>query len=168
MVDKYLRIPALTLKHKGPIDFQQLLDAITGWLSSKLFFVEINKTKYKGPKGHTEREFEISGVKKINDYVKQKIEITIFAADMKEVDVVKNGETKKLLDGLYLISVEGYAELDYTNRFEKNNFLKMLRNFYHNFIIFKTTDEIYEDEIKVKVGELFRVIRNTMEQTAVW
>ncbi len=152
-------LPPRVLKFKGLFEFSELIKSIRNWYENgKFHLVEKN---YKWKPG--ELEVEMEGDTKYNEYFKYKIKVWIRSWDIKDVDVVKNGEKLKLQEGRLAIEVTGDYELDWQKRFEGSAFLKAVRELYHKYIIKRVIDDWYEDISTGKLFSLASMIKEKLE-----
>ncbi|HSU72861.1 MAG TPA: hypothetical protein VLJ21_03360 [Candidatus Binatia bacterium] len=153
--------PAMT-RFYGPFNQRALLDAIRSFLQGE-GFDDVQEPSYKHKVGGEGADIEIKMEtdRKLNDYVKYFMNVEIRISDMKDVEVVHNGEKRKMQHGRVQVSVSGKAQLDYQKHFEGNKFLKALHDFYHKSIIKMRVEEYY-DYIHSRILRLQRVVRETL------
>ncbi len=145
------------IKYYGVFDYQKLYEAITGWYKAKDFDMHEKGYVHKGK----ELEFEWFGDKKITDYYKYEITVSMFVWDFKEAEIIKNNEKVNTHQGRIQIVVKGYYVLDYDKQWE-GGVKEKLRGFYHKFIIdkdiiFKINKPLYK-----AVYSLYDTIRDAL------
>ena len=146
------------IKQLGTFDLDEVISTIRKWLKKRKYGYFEKKHKYKPD----EREIEIEVDKKVNEYVKNDMEVSILATDLKEVEVIKDGKKEKKLHGKIMISVKGKMYLDWMKRFDKGDFHKTVRTLLHKHIIgYKIGG--WKDEIEGDVVALGRKIRDVLE-----
>ncbi|MBI4450407.1 hypothetical protein HY642_00395 [Candidatus Woesearchaeota archaeon] len=162
MVSRTYDIPMSTIKYLGPFDLQKLLKTGRDWLDERLYDFEEPTYKHKVGGEGAEVEVEWLGKLKVNVYVKNYIEVRFHIRDMKDVEVVRNGEKLKMQYGRVLIESKGRIELDWGERFKGNKFLIALQDFYHNYIIKRTIFVKWWDNLYYQIYELNRVLREQL------
>jgi len=146
------------IKHKGYIDMASMNRAIRGWFLSEYYrFIE-SKHKYKA----AEREIEMTASRKLNEYVKYKIDVRIRAWDLRDVEIIQNGQKIKTQEGKVSIDIVGTMELDWMKRFGGNRFLQALQDFYHKFIIKREIGIVWIDHLDKKIAALRTVIQQQL------
>src|SRR3989338_8354382 len=84
------------IHYNGVIDVSKLLNTIHGWFSAEKYnkvLEPVNKFK-EATFGH-DVEVEIFGEKKINEYIKHRIDVKIVLRDGEPVEIVEGGTKKK-------------------------------------------------------------------------
>jgi hypothetical protein len=152
--------PTVYIKHKGLFDQQKLIQRLQGWYGEYKYDFQMPKYKAKPD----EFEVEAEGSRKINEYVKFTLKVVVKAWEVKEVEVVKDGETRKMNQGRLAIEVNPEYELDYGKRFGGNKFLQALQDFYHNYIMKRTIEEVWEGELWMHQNAMIRAIREVLGQ----
>ena len=156
--------PVATIKLDGIFDFKELYKLMHGWFVDRGYFFEETLYKHKVPSpAGAEQTIEWSGWKKVNEYIKYWIEVHIKIRDMKQLEVVKNGEKKILTKARLRIFFEGEIEFDYAKRFSGNKFLQSLQDIYLNYIIKKDLQNIYEDQLWYVIYKLHRVTKEFLD-----
>jgi len=153
-----------TLKINGIFDFETVYRAMHGWFVEQKYYFEEKLYKHKVPSpAGAEEHIRWEGWRKITDYVKFNIQIYIIMWDMKEIEVIKNGEKKKLTKARMKIEFNGDVETDYQDAFGKTPFLVKLREFYNEFVMKKRIDTIYTDQLYYMILKLYTVAKEQLE-----
>jgi hypothetical protein len=160
-------MPTTYIKHKGFLDVSKLIQSIRGWFIDKKYDFHFSKQKYAGPVGAAEQELEMYGEREMTEYVKFKIKLLIRIWDIKDVEVVKDGEKIKTTTGRVAIELGGNLLLDYRARFKGNKALQFLQAFYHKYIIKATLEEVWEEEWFMHVGDLGKLIRKQFQHEII-
>lgn len=161
-------MPAIYIKHKGMFDLSDILKSIVKQLQDDSFKVHFSKHKYKvpSPKGG-EQEIKFYAERKINEYVKFRIDVFIRVFDFKEVEVIKEGRKVMMNTGRIAAEISGVMELDFENRFGGNKFLQGLQDFFHKYVIHRDIGDVWEDDIMLKIVNVGRLIREKCEHEAI-
>ncbi len=167
MPDKFRGMPMTFVKHRGLFSYAELINIIRNWFRDYDYKFHEPKHQWKVPPEGVEIEIKIKGDRNVNEYVKYHIEIFLRVYDMKDVEVVKEGQKVKMQDGKVTVEITGKLELDWQNRFGGNKFLQGLQDFLHQFIIKQDIGDHWEDDLLYKLMDLTKVIRSTLGQEAV-
>src|SRR3989344_221844 len=116
--------PVTYIRQKGYFDWADLLKSIRGWLKDEFYNVEETKHKHKP----NEQEVEMSGFRKLNEYVKYYFDIKIRTENVAIVELIKDGKTVKTQEGNVWIELSARMELDWQRRFGGSEFLQSLQN----------------------------------------
>ena len=153
-----------TIKMNGIFDFKGLYHVMHDWFVDRGYYFEETLYKHKVPSpAGAEQTINWSGWKKVNEFVKYWIKLYIKVWDMKQLEVVKNGEKKILTKARLRIFFEGEIEFDYAKRFSGNKFLQSLQDIYLNYIIKKDLQNIYEDQLWYVIYKLHRVTKEFLD-----
>lgn len=158
MVKRTDNMPIIYVKHRGLFNHAALVKGIQQW------FVE-NNYKFHAPKYKikaSEAEYEIESERDVTEYVRFKISTHIWARDIVDVEVVKDGEKKKMQEGYIQMDVTGELEYDYDTRFGGNKFMQWLQDFYHQYIIKETIADVWEDDLILKMNQLVAAVKKLL------
>ncbi len=167
MVSKSIGMPAMNVKFRGIFNFSEVMQSIKNWFKSYDYEFAEPTHKWKVPSEGVEAEIKMSGDRKMNEYVKYYINVSIRTWDMKDVEVIKDGQKTKLQEGKISIDIDGKLELDWQNRFSGNKFLQNLQDFYHKFIIKQDIGDRWEDDLLIKVMDLTKIIRTKIGHESI-
>ncbi len=126
------------LKIKGVFDFSGMYKYMKKWMVDRHYEFHEKKFKEK-PKGHFFPDKEISwwAEKKLTDYIKFRIEISMHLWNAEPVQISKNGEKKDMINGRMEITIKGDIITDYSKEFEKSSLFKNIENFLNKRILYK-------------------------------
>ena len=110
----------------------------------------------------------MKGDRKVNEYVKEIIEVAIRVWEMKDIEIIKDGQKIKTNEGKIAIEIGGNLSLDWQKRFKGNKFLQNLQDFFHKFIIRKDIGDQWEDNLLFKVMELTKLIQEKIGHEAAY
>jgi len=165
-----LRFPPTLVKHRGFFSYSKLLQAIRMWYVEDDFEV-LNipkyKQKYPTPTG-TEHEMVIKGEKNVTEYVKFHIEIEMRVYNLRDIEIIQDGQKTKLQDGQVMLYVTPILELDWQKRFKGpkpwKGFLEALDKFYRGYIIKYKIADYWEDMVILKGAQLVKTIKEALGQ----
>jgi hypothetical protein len=156
--------PIQTLKYKGIFDYPGLLKLVWTWGNRQGFEMHEVKSKHKVPDARgAEQEHTLLGWRKVNAYLKLWFKFSTRAEYLKDVDVVVDGQKKRLTQGKIRMRFSGHLEMDYNNRFGTSPFMEALRAFYHKFIIRQTIQNIWEDMLYYRLYKLNHKIKQHLD-----
>ena len=140
----------LEIGYRGVFDFDGLYKTLSRWFKQHGYdFRELDYKEYKED-GVQKLQVKWGGMKKMTDYAKYMIEVTLMLDGMTEV-LVKN---KKRLSGGLSIKIAGYIEKDYEETWSRTKIVKFLREAYDQFIVGSKMREM-RDEL-TKDMQMFR------------
>lgn len=158
-----LRIPIVgsdpnwvKVSYIGVYNFDKLYRSIVNWFKSKNYFfnekIHLEAVKSTG-KDH---KIDFVAIKDLDEYCRLEIKIEIWAL-----------RTNKLSEDTYKgeiqIRVQGAMIVDSKNKFEKYGALgKVLRNFYHKYIIKKRLWNKYAGAIYVDANDLIATMKSNL------
>ncbi len=122
-------MPTLFFKYKGIFDLGGLTNVVIDWFETRGYEVQMTKVKHKARSAGFEDEYQIKGWMDETEYHRIEIIFTMRLWEGNFVEVVVNGQQKKLMKGRFTIYLTGKLELDTTGRYESSIFAKGLRNF---------------------------------------
>ena len=158
-------IPTMNVKLKGIFNFAVVMQSIKDWFDDNSYKFEEPTHKWKTGDG-IEIDIKIKGDRKINEYVKENIELSVRTWDMKEIEIIKDGQKTKTNEGRIAIEIGGKLNLDWQKRFSGNKFLQNLQDFFHKFIIRKDIGDQWEDNLLFKIIELTKTIQEKIGHEA--
>jgi len=151
-------MPIIYLKHRGLFNHAQLVKGIQQWFTENNYKFHASKYKLKA----NEAEYEMDGERDVTEYVRYKISIHIWARDIVDVEVVKDGEKKKMQDGYIQMDITGQLDYDYNKRFGGSKFMQWLHGFYQEYIIKQTITDVWEDDLFFKINQLTGAIKHML------
>lgn len=156
----------LYIKFKGLMNLSEILKTIKSWLGDEYYTFYERKHNFKTTDSGTETEVEMEAKRKMNEYVRFVHKISLRTFDVKDVEVVKNGQKQQAQEGRLTVELKGTMDLDWQKRFKGNKFLQTLQDFYHKYIIRYEINEVWADELFRKSGELAKTIKTALQMEA--
>lgn len=159
----------IILRYRGLFDWDGLYLAIADWLKRYRYILheETYKHKVPSPMG-AEQELRWFADIEVNDYIKFRITLDFHLWDMTEVEVVRDGKKKLLTNARMQIEMRGTIWADWQDKFEKNNFTRALRSFYHNYVIRRDLDSVYGDMLIYRMSNLHAYIKKLLDMQTAW
>ena len=141
------------MQYKGIFDMQDLYESIADFFRQKKFkFYETQqRLRRPGPFG-AEILYQFKATRKVEEYYDWEVKVEIETFDMHDIEVVmKDGTKKKMQKGRLWIQILGKCETDYEKVWEKSAFLAQLKSFYNKYIVKKTFEGVWWDELQYKI-----------------
>jgi hypothetical protein len=154
------------MKKKGIFDFEKLYTDVHNWFVNKRyeFHEEDHKTKVPSPVG-AEEEIKMKCWRKEDEFVKWWIIVHFQVWDKTDVEVMVNGEKKKMVRCRFKATIRPEFEFDYMNKWEESPFLRGLRKFYIKQVIKKRMD-VEGDKFEYEFHEIQDLIKQDLEMSA--
>ncbi len=163
--------PHYKIKKTGMFDLDGLYRLMHRWFVDRNYYFEEPTYKHKVPSpAGSEEEFEWSGWRKMNDYVKYWVYAYMHFYEMREVEVIKDGKKKKLIKCRIYIEVWGATETDWQKRWEGSKFLENARKFMEEYFFFsrdKVGSSVWTDRMMYIVMKLHHEIKEFLEMESV-
>jgi hypothetical protein len=151
------------LKYRGIFDFAGLYKMIANWFMDKAYYLDEPLYKHKVPfPSGAEQEIKLQGWKKVDEYLRYNIKIFIHAYDMRDVEVVKEGQVKKLTYARMFIEIDGWLDFDYQGRFD-TPFTLYVRDYMNKMFYWRDLIAIWWDRIYYEVFKLHQCIKEYLE-----
>jgi hypothetical protein len=145
------------IKYTGLFSFNDLYNLLYDFLTDYNYFVTEEGYTEKVRAEGKEIEVKWLCLKKVTDYFRYRIKITMRLFRLLEVEITKEGKKVKMNKGDLEIKFTAILERDYENKFEISPFHKFLRAVYEKYII-KNRIEQMEDKL---VEETLTFVNNT-------
>ncbi len=143
------------IKFEGLFDWDELYKMMHDWLTTRKYIFQEIHYKHAGEAGiGAESEVRFEGSKKETAYIKFVINIDVHIWGLQEVEVIKDGQKKKMSKGRIRIEVWGQIVYDYQGKFDTSKFLQRVRSFYHRYVAIDEHAVLYEDKLYYYVYKL--------------
>ncbi len=160
-VQTEFNLPLTVIKSKGYFIWKDLLMNIKKWFESEYYLFGETKHKYKPD----EREVDVIGDRKLNEYVRYKIAVGIKVMGLKDVELIKDGKKITMQEGRVNINIAGTMLLDWQARFKGNKFLQAVQDFYHKYVIKQKIESEWLDHLGFKIYQLTKSINASLATT---
>ncbi len=153
MVQRDFIASALKVKQVGVFDLTELYLLLYKWF--ELYGYDFQEQEYRDIEQAGKKNLEIRwyAEKKVDDYVKFVIKVSMLILRMEDIEVESEGMKVASKKGTVEFRFDAYLEKDYENRWEGGP-MKFIREVYDKFII-KGRIEALEGELQ---GELYKFI----------
>lgn len=145
--------------HGGIFDFKDVYKFIYEWLTS-YDYILVEK-KYSEKIKATGKDLEVAWecYRKISDYFRYKIKVSIRVFNMIDVEATRDGVKVNRNKGEIEMKFDAFLERDYEGKWESSPITKFLRGIYDKYII-RTTIKMYEDRLDVEVEEAIAQVKS--------
>jgi len=163
-----IKTSKLILKYNGVIDFDNLYRLMHNWIVEQGYYFEETLYKHKIPTlAGAEDHMVWSGWRKHNEYAQYWINVYIILWEAKEIEVIKDGQKKKLTKAKMQIEMEGEVKLDYSKRFGGSKFANNLKNFLDKYILMQPMEgaagTVWWDEMQYKLHKFHTVVKEFLD-----
>ncbi len=117
------------INFSGLYDWGKLHKTILGWIKDHKYDTDDRKYEYAVKQFGEEIEWSIFGSRKLNEYAKYGINVELKIKDQTQVEVVEEGNKKKMDKGRIEIKVFCDFQLDYAKMFKKTKSMQKLGKF---------------------------------------
>ena len=151
--------------YAGVFDYNKLFRTIAAWYADMgyEFQEDVYKHKVPSPLG-AEQEWKVAGWRKVNEYVQFWIYIRGYVWELKEIDVVIDGEKQKMCKGKLQLQFYIDVWLDYNNKF-KGPMQEKLQAFLNNHVWRKQIESGWEDEVYYRMYKLHLQIKKSLNMS---
>ncbi len=150
------------IRYNGIFDFDKLYRDMAAWFGKNGFELQEDNYKHKTPMPiGCEQEIKWKGWLKTNEYARYWIHVHFHIWDLQDIEVVKDGVKKKMSKGKLFIILSIQLDLDYSNRFKGKSGI-LLQNLLRNYIMKKTIENSWQDELVYRMYKLHEVIKESL------
>lgn len=142
------------VRYKGIFDFDGLYKMMRGWFKEREYDFWERRYKHKQRPGGAELEINWEAWRDITPLIRNWIYIYFHLWDYQEVDVVKDGQKKKMAKARMLIRFAFTMEIDYENRWQDSRFKRAMLQFLMRFVLKKDLDTTYGDKLWYNCNKL--------------
>ncbi len=143
MAERRIVVDTLRLNYQGLVNITEFYRMLDSWFKQhgyEKYEKNVSEQVFKNTK-QTEVIWE--PWKKINDYAKIVIKMTILMTNIKEVVIKKDNKRVKTQQAKVLITFMGHLETDWEHKWEGNPVLYFLRAVFDQFVYKIHTDKYY-------------------------
>jgi hypothetical protein len=158
----------MVVEKVGIVDLDGLYKTMRRWFYDYKYFLDEPTTRIRpGSAAGNEYEWDWRAWKKPNEYVKHHIRVYFYIWDVKDMEVIKDGEKVKLTKCRIMIEFDGHIELDYGKFFGKTKFGRILFDLY-NTIILQEEKQVanWWDELYYHVYKLQTIVKEYLDMDA--
>lgn len=161
-------IRRMVVEKVGIIDLDGLYKTMRRWFYDyKYFFEEPTSRIRPGTAAGIEIEWKWKAWRKLNEYTMFWIDVYFYIWDVKDIEVIKDGEKVKLTKCRLMVEFDGYVDFDYQRVFGKTKFGKILFNILQRFI-FQGEQQLaaWWDELYYHVYKLQTITKEYLDMEA--
>ena len=150
------------LRFKGIYDWQKLYRAMLQWGKDREYEFSERQYKHKWKGKKAELEIRWTFQREINEFAQNEIRVYFHVWDHKEVEVVKNGEKKKMVSGRFFVDIDGDLNLDWQKRWNDAWWKRAWRDFYIKFVIRHEIEDIWWDKLWYNANKLQQLTKREL------
>ena len=151
------------IKYSGEFDYEGLYLCIYKWLKKKRYDLqEVYKHKMTGSGAEVELAFK--GAKKINEFVKYKIDAEIKGWNITEFEAVKDGKKQKLNKGRIIVTINFAMDMDWQKKYQDSPFKKRVYNLITGTLLKKKAVLVWGGTL---VGEAYQLHTEIKKQLSM-
>ena len=158
MSERRLVIDHMKLSYEGLFDLHELYSLINQWLKDKGFDLREARNQEHVKQSGKFIELELLPWKKIPHYARHVIRINIKILHLKDVVVEEDQKRIKVNKGTVNITMDGYLDTDYEDRWESRPFYFFIRTLFDKFV-YRTYTTQYEELLLENVLQLQSTIK---------
>jgi hypothetical protein len=124
------------IKYNGILNFADFYKFCYEWLRDEMG-INVAENKYAEKLSGDSKSIDVewSGSSALSDYFKMEIKVTFKVIGLTNVEIVQDGNKIKTNKGAVELGIGGTVIKDYSGKFEKTAFQKVLRGFYEKTVI---------------------------------
>jgi hypothetical protein len=150
--------------HSGIFEFKELYRFMYEWFRDYQYLLLEKKYSEKIKADGKDVEIEWVCFRKISDYFRFKIAITLRIIKLVSVEVQEGGLKVNRDKGEVEIKFASWLEKDWDSKWEQNPISKFLRGVYDRYII-RSRTEHYEDKLKSELDEAMAQFKSFLSLT---
>ncbi|MGB9708137.1 MAG: hypothetical protein ACPLXC_02310 [Candidatus Pacearchaeota archaeon] len=145
--------------HAGIFSFKDVYNFLYDYFTDQLYTVIEKKYSEKIKAEGKDVDIEWLCLRKISDYFRFRIKVTIRIVGLTAVEAIREGVKVKRDKGEIEVKFSSYLERDYEHKWESNPLSKFMRGIYDKYIV-KTRIEAYEDALATDVDEVIAQLKS--------
>jgi hypothetical protein len=154
------KVPLSIIRFTGVFDYPGVLRMIHKTCVDYHYEMYEKAYKHKVPNPYGEEdELAWYGLRKINWYLRARIELDFHTFGVKDIEIVKDGKKIKAQEGIFQLQIKYILEHDYQNQFQKSKFTQWMQKFYERFIAREYIDNVWDDQLHYHTYKLHRAIK---------
>ncbi|MEM4267996.1 MAG: hypothetical protein QXK37_04145 [Candidatus Woesearchaeota archaeon] len=159
MAERRIVVDNLYLVYEGLFNINDLYLTIDKWLREKRYDKLEKRNSEQVYKDGRQIELELEPWKKITDYARIVINITIWMTNIKEVTVKKDKHIMKMSQGKITLRIIAYLDTDYENKWEGKPYFYFLRTVVDKWI-YRVDVRKYESAVADDTFHLYNTIKS--------
>lgn len=148
------KVVVSTIRYRGVFDYDGMYKMMRAWFADREYDFWENRYKHKIRVDGTELEINWEAWRDITELLRNWIYVYFHVWDYKEVEVIKDGQKKKMVSARMLIQFSWAIEIDYEGRWQDSKFKRKMLQFLMRFMIKKDLETIYGDKLWYNCNKL--------------
>src|SRR3989344_7840983 len=136
-----------TLKYKGIFDYAGMYSMMRSWFKDREYDFWEKRYKHKAKPGGAEIEINWEAWRDITPLFRNWIYVYFHIWDYQDVEVIKDGQKKRMAKARMLIRYSWRIEIDYEDRWEDSKLKRMLLKFLIDYVYRKELSEPMGDKL---------------------
>lgn len=159
MPEQRIIVDHLTISYSGLFNVTELYQLLDNFMREKGYDKrELLNQEHITPEGKY-IEIKLEPWKKVSDYVRHQVKITVRMLKLKETTIEIDGKRKKMHKGKVYIIIDGYMYTDFEGRWEQRPFYFFLRTIFDKFIYRSYTGQ-FEDLLVETCSQLHMTVKS--------
>jgi hypothetical protein len=150
------------IKYAGIVDFDGLYRMMTSWFIERKY--DFYETLYKDKPPELELEWTAS--RKVNEFYKYKIEILFHLWDVKEVEVIKEGVKKKMIECRMMVRFVPTLIIDWQDKWKGGWLVDTIWKIYFKNVIYREIELKYGDTLWYHIYSLHAKVKELLGMEA--
>jgi len=159
MVERRIVVDGLKLSYKGLFKAGDLYKLIDGYFRERAYTKHELRNFEQVYEEGKQVELIKEPYRKITDYAKYVIRVTVVMSEIKDVVIEKDKLKVNMQQGDVEVQFDGFLEMDYEHRWEKNPLFYFLRTIFDQFV-FKIHTEKYEEGLVEEVRDIHTQVKS--------
>ena len=151
-----------TIMHNGFFDSAALSNAIRDWYAKNDYFVQVPSYKQENRETGKKYNQEWEANKKITEYVRYWVNVTVHVHNMNDVEIIKDGQKIKTSEAQVWVKIDPILELDWQDNFKGGKFMKWLDKIFREKILKYKIGDYWEDIALAEGVSMAGAVRNAL------
>lgn len=150
------------VRFKGLFDLNTLYNHMIHWAHEREyeFFETAYKHKWRGKTAEVEIKWRME--QEINTFAKGLIKVHFHLWNFREVEVVKNGQKRRMNEARMFIDFTGELQLDWQQRWNDTWWKRKMRDFYINYVLRQEIESHWWDKLWYNANKLQQETKRTL------
>ncbi|MBI5392639.1 hypothetical protein HZA96_02105 [Candidatus Woesearchaeota archaeon] len=160
---EYKTVHPQQVMFKGIFDLDELQKVVRDWFIFRDYEFHERMYKTKATPRGKETELLWFGFRKVNNFMMYWVDIHFHFWDLNIIEVVKDGQKKKLYKGRLYVRLMFRLEFDYNNTYDYSKIKRAIRHFLLWYVMYRKFSSLWEDKLRFKCYDLMNIIKTTLD-----
>ena len=165
MTERRMTQPGIYISYTGVFDLREFFRMMNDWFVGKGYDIAEKRHEELVRESGKQIIFISEPFKKINDYIRNNINVNIVMQDVQDVELTHEGVMRRLKSGTATIRLRGFVDTDYEGRWATMPWRWYLRVLTERYILKREVTHA-EEQLDAEIKELNRLLKkyfNLME-----